>query len=248
MIEGPDLELFQRTVGQAAATHTGAALDAVLREIGWLDALADDPATAISCLFLAQGWENARSSALAWVNQGPVVAPGVVWGEEPTYGLDPALGLVRDETVAAPAPSSWGQISIGYELVGASRRMIALARDHALERIQFGRPISQFQAVRHRLAEAHVAVEGAKDLLDAAGRDDRLAAMAKSVSGRAARTAARHSQQVLAGIGFTAEHPFHRYFRRVMALDHLLGSTRDLTRELGADVLQQRRLPPLLVL
>ena len=245
MIEGADLNMFRRTVEQATTAHTGAALDRALQEMGWPDALADDPAAAISCLFLAQGYANARSSALIWITGDPAVAPGVAWGDAPTAGLDPHLGLRMDETAVMPTSEPWGQIALGYEMAGAARRMIELARDHALERIQFGRPIGQFQAVRHRLAEAHVAVEGAVDLLDAAGRDRTLAPMAKAVAGRAARTAAKHGQQVLAGIGFTAEHDFHRYFRRVMALDQLLGSSRTLTRELGAAILAQRRLPPL---
>jgi hypothetical protein len=53
---------------------------------------------------------------------------------------------------------------------------------------------------------------------------------------------------VLAGIGFTTEHPFHRYARRVLILEQLLGSTRSLTRELGTDILEHRHLPALLPL
>ena len=52
------------------------------------------------------------------------------------------------------------------------------------------------------------------------------AAMAKAIAGRSARTAARHCQQVLAGIGFTTEHALHRYVRRVLVLDELFGSAR----------------------
>ena len=55
--------------------------------------------------------------------------------------------------------------------------------------------------------------------------------MAKALAGRGARTAARHCQQVLAGIGFTTEHEFHRYVRRVIVLDQLFGTSRSLTRE-----------------
>jgi len=72
--------------------------------------------------------------------------------------------------------------------------------------------------------------------------------MAKALAGRGARTAARHCQQVLAGIGFTTEHPLHRYVRRVLVLDQLLGDTRSLTHRLGDDVLATRRLPALLPL
>src|SRR6202044_3606584 len=108
-----------------------------------------------------------------------------------------------------PAALAVGQVALGYELIGAGRTMLELARTHALERMQFGRPIGSFQAVRHRLAESLVALEAAAALLDAAWEDPApaIAAMAKAFAGRSARTAARHCQQGLAGIGFTTEHP-----------------------------------------
>jgi Acyl-CoA dehydrogenase, C-terminal domain len=175
-------------------------------------------------------------------------------------GLDPALGLVEvaSTSVDARSPSpepGWaaalalGHRAFGHELVGASRTMLELARTHALERIQFGVPIASFQAVRHRLAESLVAIEGADAVLGAAWDDPTPvnAAIAKAYSGRAARTVARHCQQVLAGIGFTTEHPFHGYLRRVIVLDQLLGG-RALTRRLGAHVLRSRGLPPALAL
>jgi alkylation response protein AidB-like acyl-CoA dehydrogenase len=56
---------------------------------------------------------------------------------------------------------------------------------------------------------------------------------------------ARHCPQVLAGIGFTAEHPFHHHFRRAVVLDQLLGGS-TLTRSLGADLLAGRQQVPLL--
>ena len=57
--------------------------------------------------------------------------------------------------------------------------------------------------------------------------------LAKAAAGHAALTAARHCQQVLGGIGFTAEHGLHRHVRRALVLDGLLGSARELTREAG---------------
>ena len=128
--------------------------------------------------------------------------------------------------------------------------MLDLACEHARGRIQFDRPIASFQAVRHRLAETLVAVSMAEAMLDAAWLDPTggLAAMAKAVAGRQARTAARHCQQVLAGIGFTVEHPFHRYVRRALVLDALLGTAASLTTSLGAELIDSRRLPPLLPL
>jgi hypothetical protein len=175
----------------------------------------------------------------------------------PVQGLDPALGLFQvmgefETTWAAqptaadwPAAAALGQLALGHELVGVGRTMLELARTHALERMQFGRPIGNFQAVRHRLAESLVALEAATALLDAAWDDlsPVTAAMAKAFAGRSARTVARHCQQVLAGIGFTTEHPLHRSVRRRIALDQLLGSGSALTRTLGAEVLSSGTLP-----
>ena len=175
----------------------------------------------------------------------------------PVQGLDPALGLFEVvgefETAwaAAPRAADWpaaaalGQLALGHELVGAGRTMLELARTHALERMQFGRPIASFQAVRHRLAESLVALEAAAALLDAAWEDPSpvTAAMAKAFAGRSARTVARHCQQVLAGIGFTTEHPLHRSVRRAIVLDQLLGAGSVLTRTLGAEILSSATLP-----
>jgi hypothetical protein len=175
------------------------------------------------------------------------------------HGVDPSLGLLRVRGAVDPTDPQafdWssavarGRRALAHELVGVSRTMLALARAHALERVQFGRPIAMFQAVRHRLAETLVAIETADAALDAAWQDGSpvTAAMAKSLAGRGARTAARHCQQVLAGIGFTTEHPLHRSIRRALVLDQLLGSSKLLTKELGEALLASRQLPPLLPL
>ncbi len=180
----------------------------------------------------------------------------------PVGGIDPALkmleatGDVAADSIESIGPVDWtatmalGQIALGHELVGTARAMLELARTHALERMQFGRPIATFQAVRHRLADSLVAIEAAAALLAAAWDDPSPvnASIAKSSAGRGARTVARHCQQVLAGIGFTAEHPFHRYYRRMFVLDQLLGAGSVLTTELGAAVLRNRTLPPVLPL
>ncbi len=176
----------------------------------------------------------------------------------PVRGVDPWLGLVEvagDDVEVRDAPKpvggGWGAVvslahlAIGHELVGGARKMLDLARDHSLERIQFGRPIATFQAVRHRLADTLVAIETADAVLAAAWEDQspQTAAMAKALAGRGARTAVRHCQQVLAGIGFTTEHPLHRSIRRVLVLDELFGSARELTKTLGNELLASRQLP-----
>jgi hypothetical protein len=176
-------------------------------------------------------------------------------------GIAPEVGMSRLQAAAAQpaaietlAPHAWddallaGRRALATELVAVGRAMLRLARDHALTREQFGRPIAQFQAVRHRLAEAYVALEAGDAAVAAAwdAPDPMTAMLAKSLAGRGARIAATHSQQVLAGIGFTEEHPLHRYVKRTLLLDGLLGSSTRLPRELGVTLLATRQLPRLL--
>jgi Acyl-CoA dehydrogenase, C-terminal domain len=163
------------------------------------------------------------------------------------HSLSDAEPLERDGWEAAVA---WGRTAIAHQLAGACRSMVDLARTHALQRVQFGRPIARFQAVRHRLAEALIAVEALDSSLTAAMDDPGplTAALAKAVAGRTARTVGAHSQQILAGIGFTTDHPFHRFLKRSMTLDGLLGSADAITLDLGRHLVSARRVPTLIEL
>jgi hypothetical protein len=177
-------------------------------------------------------------------------------------GIDPAAGFhaVRVQGSAAAAtrlaPAAWqaavalGQRAVAHQIAGSCRAILALARSHALERVQFGRPIARFQAVRHRLADALVAVEALDASLGAARQEPNpdTAALAKAVAGRTARTLAAHCQQVLAGIGFTTEHPFHRFLKRTIALEGLFGSADEIVLDVGRRLIARRSVPTLIEL
>ncbi|WP_432246495.1 acyl-CoA dehydrogenase family protein [Mycolicibacterium sp. ELW1] len=181
-------------------------------------------------------------------------------------GLDPALAMSEITGTAVPATivvsgsaatTAWGAVAsagrraLGYQISGAVGQMIDLAVAHARDRVQFGRPIGSFQGVRNRLADAYVARHVADAALDLAWEADNeyLAAMlAKSLAGRAARIAATHCQQVLAGIGFTAEHPFHRFLARALVLDTVLGSAAELPASIGAQLVSAGSIPRLVEL
>lgn len=175
----------------------------------------------------------------------------------PASGIDPRLGL-HTFTVEAveTSPADWeaavarSRVALAHQMAGACRTMLDLARTHAVERTQFGRPIARFQAVRHKLAEALVAVEALDAVLDAAAAEagPLTAALAKAAAGRTARTVGTHCQQVLAGIGFTAEHPFHRFLKRTMVLDGLFGRTDDILADVGRQLLTDRHVPTLIEL
>ena len=245
-----------RTTMTESLSASGAKLDAALTDLGWLDMLDEIPDIAVPLVFRLLGETGAHAPVLNdVVLRAAGGAPGgtlplpfaggswVVWerGDGPSSALDRELPIHRvpQGDPLSSAALGVGRLAVGWWLVGASRAMLSLARQHALDRVQFGRHISSFQAIRHRLAETLVAIEGAEATLHAAvdARDDPDAlasVLAKAAAGQAALTAARHCQQVLGGIGFTAEHQLHRHIKRSLILDALLGSARELTREAGA--------------
>ncbi|OBK23291.1 acyl-CoA dehydrogenase family protein [Mycobacterium asiaticum] len=256
-----ELQLIADSLRTAMTGASGAKLDAALTELGWLDMLAEIPESAIPLVFQLLGETGAHAPVLNDVVLCAAGSPGggtvplpyaggswVVWArsDDTSTALDADLPIHRT-SAGKPVPLGQGRAALGWWLVGTSRAMLSLARQHALDRVQFGRPLASFQAVRHRLAETLVAIEGAEATLQAATDEpDELACLlAKAAAGQAALTAARHCQQVLGGIGFTAEHRLHQHIKRALVLDGLLGSSRELTRAAGKAVRERGFAPRL---
>lgn len=247
-MDAAERHLLAETLSKTMTAASGQALDAALTDLGWAELLAEQPDIAVPLTFRLLGETGAHAPLLNDVLLDAAGRPvggtlplpftggsWVVWERG-----DGAVGTTLDAElplhtgpVGAPGPLAAGRVALAWWLVGTGRAMLALARQHAVDRVQFGRPLASFQAVRHRLAETLVALDGAEATLVAA-TDELGALLAKAAAGQAALTAARHCQQVLGGIGFTAEHDLHRHVRRAMVLDGLLGSARELTREAGA--------------
>jgi hypothetical protein len=143
-----------------------------------------------------------------------------------------------------------GRCALAAEIVGNARTALSLAVAHAKERVQFDRPIGSFQAVKHRLAEVYLAVAAAQSAIDRCVEEpSNLASLvAKSMAGRAGRIAEVNCLQVLGAMGFTAEHPFHRYQRRMISLDLMLGSAVGLVIQIGAEVRRLGQAPVLVQL
>lgn len=259
-MDSASLELLEDGLRKTMLSTSGAELDAALGELGWADMLSDMPDLAIPLVFRLLGETGSHASVLNDVlletigglpgGTPPMPYAGggwVVWERTDTEGS--VLGGLPLRRVPDGELMRMGEArrAVGWWLVGSARAMLTLAREHALDREQFGRPIAAFQAVRHRLAEALVAIEGAEATLSLPGEDnpDLTAMLAKAAAGKAALTTAKHCQQVLGGIGFTAEHDLHRHVKRVLVLDGLLGSSRELTRKAGAGLRARGSAPRL---
>jgi hypothetical protein len=217
------------------------------------DGLATHRATTAAAMLVVCGPASAPWS---------VIVPATATRMEALRGVDADAGLrtvrlhgsvsgaVRLDAAAWRLAVARGRRAVAHQLEGACRTMLDLARTHAIERVQFGRPIARFQAVRHRLAEVLVAVEALAAALAAAREEPHpdTAALAKAIAGRTAHTVTRHCQQVLAGVGFTTEHPFHRFLKRTLALEGLFGSADAIVLDVGRRLLAERRVPTLIEL
>ena len=124
-----------------------------------------------------------------------------------------------------------GAIALAAEQVGGAQFVLEMAVQYAKDRVQFGRPIGSFQAIKHKCADMLLEVESAKSaayygLWCAAELNDELpsvASLAKAYCSEAYFHAAAENIQIHGGIGFTWEHPAHLYFKRAKSSELLFG-------------------------
>jgi hypothetical protein len=151
---------------------------------------------------------------------------------EPLESVDPQrrLGRVRGSATALDADPAlaFDRIVLGQSafLVGLSRTMLDLAVTHVVDRHQFGVPVGSFQAVKHHLANARIAIEFAAPAVARAGWSvahaeptrSRDVSMAKALATDAATVTGRAALQCHGAIGYTVEHDLHLYLKRSWAL------------------------------
>jgi len=122
-------------------------------------------------------------------------------------------------------------VALAAEQVGGAQRCLDMSVEYAKVRVQFGRPIGSFQAIKHKCADMLLEVESAKSAAYYAGwcaaeMNDELpqvASLAKSYCSEAYFHAAAENIQIHGGIGFTWEHPAHLYFKRAKSSELLFG-------------------------
>jgi Acyl-CoA dehydrogenase, C-terminal domain len=196
------------------------------------------------------------SKAVVSLDEGAVVVPMSQLRTTAVAGFDRdgawqrIRGELPDAEVTAVDAADWARavalarVSLGSEILGVAIEINAIAIEHVTARHQFGKPLGSFQTVRHRLAEAHVAIQAAQTLLNlgwtaaatstvTANDVAVYAVAAKAAAGRAFEAASRTANQVCGGLGLTAEHSLPVLVRRGSALNVLLGDPTDLTAAIG---------------
>jgi alkylation response protein AidB-like acyl-CoA dehydrogenase len=136
---------------------------------------------------------------------------------------------------------------VSAEMLGAADHVLSMSVDYAKDRVQFGKPIGSFQAVKHMLADALVDVEGMRSTAyyaawcNAADDAERslAASMAKGWCSDASRRVMGTGLQVHGGIGFTWEHDMHLYVKRAQ-LDQVSYGDASFHRDRIANILRAR--------
>jgi alkylation response protein AidB-like acyl-CoA dehydrogenase len=143
-------------------------------------------------------------------------------------------------TLVGAEGAGWGVLSavldraavaLAAEQVGGAQRCLDMSVAYAKERVQFGRPIGSFQAIKHKCADVLLEVESARSAAYYAGwcaaeqsaELPAVASLAKAYCSDAYLHAASENIQIHGGIGFTWEHPAHLYYRRAKSSDLLFG-------------------------
>jgi alkylation response protein AidB-like acyl-CoA dehydrogenase len=147
------------------------------------------------------------------------VPPGALMGEPGEAG--PALSRILDLAVVA----------LAAEQVGGAQKVLDLSVEYAKQRVQFGRPIGSFQAIKHKCADMLVAVESARSAsyyagcVAAEGGEElpTLASLAKATSSDTYFRCAADAIQIHGGVGFTWEYDIHLYFKRAKSTESFLG-------------------------
>ncbi|WP_327116788.1 acyl-CoA dehydrogenase family protein [Nocardia sp. NBC_01730] len=185
-----------------------------------------------------------RAQQLAVVTEaGVFVVPAADVVSRRTAVFDPVLHIaevsfagvrVRDEFRVAVDPEPARHLALAglaLTMVGAARRILDLVLEHLRTRQQFGVPLGSFQAVKHKAADMHVAIERARALayfaaLTIAADDPRrrvAASMAKAAAGECQSLVFRHGVQLFGGMGFTWENDLQFALKRAKAGELLLG-------------------------
>ena len=160
------------------------------------------------------------------------------------HTLDPTRRLARVTPGACttigndPGIADTASILLAAEQVGAAARCLELTVEYTKQRVQFGRPIGSFQALKHRMADMYVAVQSARAVVgEAVALPTPIsAALARLAASDAFCSVAGEAIQLHGGIAITWEHDMQLYFKRAHSSAQLLGSPREQLRRLESEV------------
>ncbi len=174
---------------------------------------------------------------------------------EPQPGVDPGQGRARlrfdpdAATVLAQADHARivdrSRVLVIAELSGIADRVTEVSVDYARQRSQFGRPLTRFQAIQHKLADMRAGCELIRSAVSRLAWLEeprpQLTASLSTATASVARRVAEDAIQVHGGMGFAWEYGIHLYYRRCLALQQQLGGAERLRRFVGRSIIARRK-------
>ena len=139
---------------------------------------------------------------------------------------------------ADPGLADIAAILLAAEQMGAAAKCLDLTVEYTKDRVQFGRPIGSFQALKHRMADLYVAVQSARAVVNEAVAEPSptSAALARVTASEAFSKVGAEAVQMHGGIAITWEHDIQLYFKRAHGSAQLLGPPREYLRRLESQV------------
>ena len=139
---------------------------------------------------------------------------------------------------ADPGLADTAAILVAAEQIGAAAKCLDLTVEYTKDRVQFGRPIGSFQALKHRMADLYVAVQSARAVVNESIAEPSAtsAALARVAASEAFSTVAAEAVQMHGGIAITWEHDIQLYFKRAHSSAQLLGQPQEYLRRLESEV------------
>lgn len=139
---------------------------------------------------------------------------------------------------ADPGLADTAALLLAAEQIGAATRCLDLTVQYTKDRVQFGRPIGSFQALKHRMADLYVAAQSARAVVDEAiaTPSSTSAALARFSASEALTKVAAEAVQMHGGIAITWEHDIQLYFKRAHGSAQLFGPPREHLRRLESEV------------
>lgn len=176
---------------------------------------------------------------------GDRLARWTTFRAHPLTAMDPTRRLARLEAGDTtdigvdPGLADIAALLLAAEQIGAASRCLELTVDYTKERVQFGRPIGSFQALKHRMADCYVLVQSARAVVDEAIAEPSptSAALARVAASEAFTAVAAEAVQMHGGIAITWEHDIQLYFKRAHGSAQLFGPPRAQLRRLESQVL-----------
>jgi alkylation response protein AidB-like acyl-CoA dehydrogenase len=158
---------------------------------------------------------------------------------DPTRRLAAVSAGASEDLGADPGLADTAAILLAVEQVGAASRCLDLTVAYTKDRVQFGRPIGSFQALKHRMSDLFVKISAARSIVNDAVADPTPtnASLARFMATEAFNAVAAEAIQMHGGIAITWEHDIQLYFKRAHGSAQLLGPAREHLRRLEAEVL-----------